>query len=94
MFFPSSFNLWLIESKNGINSEKKMFERKEAFLYFRNDVPFLGNYFAGFRLPRFISRVQRVLSFSNLIKRLFRGYYFREFNRKFRNRENTGNQYH
>ena len=57
-------NLWLIK-KNGRNSKKKM--SVAVFLCFRSNVNFLGNNFAILRLLKFISRVQKVLIFSNLI---------------------------
>ena len=58
-------NLWLIETKNGTDNEKKI--SVAALSRFSNDVTFLSSNFAILRLPKFISRVQRVLIFQNLI---------------------------
>ena len=82
-------NLWIIESKNCINNEKKI--SVAAFLCFRNDVLFLGNNFPILRLPKFTSRIQWVNFLGSYLEEYFAGIYFREFNQKCENCENTGN---
>ena len=68
-------NLWLIESKCVINNKNKMYIAH--FLCFRNDVIVLGNNLAILRYPKFISREQRVLAFTDLfLKNILREFIF------------------